>query len=142
MEARVLQQNSTDPGATTRGESTYGAAGKWLHWIVAALVSVQYVIAILMPGFGPKTVPGTLINLHLSFGVLIFIVVVTLFGFVSLPALVPAHARVGLVGGDVHTIMMWAMLALIGLHAAAALFHHFVRHDGTLLRMLPSSATH
>ena len=26
---------------------------------------------------------------------------------------------------------------LIGLHAAAALFHHYVLHDGTLLRMLP-----
>jgi cytochrome b561 len=27
---------------------------------------------------------------------------------------------------------------LIGLHAAAALFHHYVRRDGTLLRMLPA----
>jgi cytochrome b561 len=29
---------------------------------------------------------------------------------------------------------------LIGLHAAAALFHHFVMKDNTLLRMLPSRA--
>lgn len=26
---------------------------------------------------------------------------------------------------------------LIGLHAAAALFHHYVQRDDTLLRMLP-----
>jgi cytochrome b561 len=28
---------------------------------------------------------------------------------------------------------------LIVLHAAAALYHHLARHDGTLRRMLPSS---
>ena len=27
---------------------------------------------------------------------------------------------------------------LIGLHAAAALFHHYVTHDNTLSRMLPA----
>jgi cytochrome b561 len=29
------------------------------------------------------------------------------------------------------------MLALVGLHAAAGLYHHFVRDDGVLKRMLP-----
>jgi cytochrome b561 len=33
---------------------------------------------------------------------------------------------------------MWVLLALVGLHAAAALYHHVVRHDGTLKRMLPN----
>lgn len=36
------------------------------------------------------------------------------------------HATIGTIG-----------YALIGLHAAAALFHHYVMHDNTLLRMLP-----
>jgi cytochrome b561 len=35
---------------------------------------------------------------------------------------------------------MWALLWLIGLHLAA-LFHHFVRHDGTLRRMLSSTGS-
>jgi cytochrome b561 len=40
--------------------------------------------------------------------------------------------------GDVHGLLAnYAMLALVGLHAVAALYHHFVRHDGVLKRMLP-----
>ena len=35
-------------------------------------------------------------------------------------------------------ILAWGMLALIGLHAAAALFHHYVRRDDVLRSMLPS----
>ena len=37
--------------------------------------------------------------------------------------------------GDLHIYAMNAMLALIGLHSAAALFHHFVLKDGLLWRM-------
>lgn len=36
-----------------------------------------------------------------------------------------------------HEFGAWALLALIGLHAAAALFHHFVLRDGVLRAMLP-----
>jgi cytochrome b561 len=36
----------------------------------------------------------------------------------------------------VHRLARLAFIGLIGLHAAAALFHHFVLHDGTLKRML------
>jgi cytochrome b561 len=34
-------------------------------------------------------------------------------------------------------LAMWTLLVLIGLHACAALYHHFARHDDTLRRMLP-----
>jgi cytochrome b561 len=34
--------------------------------------------------------------------------------------------------------MMWTLLALIALHAAAALYHYFIRRDGVLQRMLPA----
>ena len=36
------------------------------------------------------------------------------------------HERIGTIG-----------YSLIGLHATAALFHHYMMHDNTLLRMLP-----
>ena len=36
----------------------------------------------------------------------------------------------------IHRLARLAFIALIGLHAAAALFHHFVLRDGTLRRML------
>jgi cytochrome b561 len=62
---------------------------------------------------------------------------VSLFGLVTLPSIAAPKARWALTAGDVHATAMWILLALVGLHAAAALYHHVVRHDGTLRRMLP-----
>lgn len=39
---------------------------------------------------------------------------------------------------DLHGYLAYALFALIGLHALAALWHHFVRHDGVLGRMWPT----
>jgi cytochrome b561 len=64
---------------------------------------------------------------------------VTLFGLVPLPALASPRDRWALVAGDVHTLMMWMLLGLVTLHASVALYHHFVRHDAVLLRMLPTA---
>jgi cytochrome b561 len=63
---------------------------------------------------------------------------VSVFGLVTLPAIAAPKARWALIAGDVHATAMWVLLALAGLHAAAALYHHVVRHDGTLKRMLPA----
>jgi superoxide oxidase len=38
----------------------------------------------------------------------------------------------------VHEVVAYLLLALIAMHAAAALFHHFVRRDDVLNAMLPS----
>jgi cytochrome b561 len=57
----------------------------------------------------------------------------------ALPHLVAAQSRIGRLSGGVHTYLAWALLTLIGLHAAAALYHYFVRHDGVLQRMLPGT---
>lgn len=62
---------------------------------------------------------------------------VTLFGLLALPELAAPRARWALTAGDIHGLLMWVLLALIGLHAAAALYHHFIRRDGVLRRMLP-----
>lgn len=39
--------------------------------------------------------------------------------------------------GDVHQFLGDAIMVLAGLHAAAAIFHHFVLKDGVLASMLP-----
>ena len=39
-----------------------------------------------------------------------------------------------------HRVGAWGLLALIGLHAAAALLHAFILRDGVLQRMLPWTA--
>jgi cytochrome b561 len=38
---------------------------------------------------------------------------------------------------DIHQALGWALIALMALHAGAALRHHFVFRDDTLRRMLP-----
>lgn len=37
--------------------------------------------------------------------------------------------------GDVHSALAWVLLALIGMHIGAALFHRFVRKDNVLQRI-------
>ncbi len=36
----------------------------------------------------------------------------------------------------IHRIMAWSLVAMIVLHVSGALWHHFVRRDGTLRKML------
>ncbi|HXD43045.1 MAG TPA: cytochrome b [Ramlibacter sp.] len=172
----------------------YGATAKALHWLIVLLVLPQFVVAVLMPDIGPRTQPGTLIDLHLSVGVLIVAVTavrlvnrlldpvplderdalawerpaarathlafyllllagpllgwasasahrlpVTLFGLVPLPALAAPRARWALTAGDIHSVAMWILLGLVAFHAAAALYHHIIRPDDVLRRMLPSA---
>ena len=63
---------------------------------------------------------------------------VNVFGIISLPAIAAPKARWALTAGDIHASMMWVLLALIALHAAAAFYHYLFVHDGVLQRMLPA----
>jgi cytochrome b561 len=40
-----------------------------------------------------------------------------------------------------HAIAAFALVALVAMHVGAALYHHFIRGDGVLLRMLPGLRT-
>lgn len=55
----------------------------------------------------------------------------------QVPALVAPNARLADALEDVHEAIASAGYALIGLHAAAALFHHYVVRDNTLRLMWP-----
>jgi len=59
---------------------------------------------------------------------------VGLFG-IHLPALSPTGSPIGHELGDIHGVLAWVVLGLIGLHVAGALFHQFVLRDGVLRRM-------
>jgi cytochrome b561 len=61
---------------------------------------------------------------------------IPLFGL-ELPALVGANQDLAGELKELHETLAVAGYWLIGLHAAAALFHQYVRRDGTLQRMLP-----
>lgn len=62
---------------------------------------------------------------------------VSLFGVIPLPALFEKGSRVGHELGDIHSVLAYVLLFLIGVHVAAALYHHLIVKDGTLRRMLP-----
>jgi cytochrome b561 len=53
------------------------------------------------------------------------------------PAFDPANKALRHLIGDWHALAANAILILAGVHAAAALFHHFILRDGVLRRMLP-----
>lgn len=56
-----------------------------------------------------------------------------------LPTLVEKTANRDVVRdvGEIHELAAFAIIALVVVHAGAALYHHFVRKDATLARMTP-----
>lgn len=62
---------------------------------------------------------------------------ITIFGVVPVPRLVAEGSSFGHMVGEWHGPLTWVLLVLVGLHAAAALVHHFVFRDQVLRRMLP-----
>lgn len=55
----------------------------------------------------------------------------------QLPALIGENKDLAKQIEEMHEIVGTAGYFLIGLHAAAALFHHYIKRDNTLSRMLP-----
>ncbi|MGR8930250.1 MAG: cytochrome b [Gammaproteobacteria bacterium] len=56
----------------------------------------------------------------------------------QLPALIGANKELGKFLKEIHEAVGEFGYYLIGLHALAALYHHYFQHDSTLTRMLPS----
>ena len=59
------------------------------------------------------------------------------FGLINLPRLVPADPALKSLALSLHNSLFWVLMALVLIHAGAALWHHLVRRDATLSRMLP-----
>jgi cytochrome b561 len=55
----------------------------------------------------------------------------------ELPALIGADKEFAKTLEEIHETAGTVGYYLIGFHALAALFHHYVKHDNTLVRMLP-----
>lgn len=62
------------------------------------------------------------------------------FGLVSIGPFMEANRALARPVKEVHELAAWALIALAGFHAVAALFHHYVLRDGVLLRMMPEKA--
>lgn len=168
----------------------YGTTAKIFHWLIVALLLVQYSIGWLMPDVhaGPPGVPMTF---HISSGIVILALIIlrfvwrlahpvapesslpawqrlsseavhwalyllvlattvsgwlfasfrgwsiSLFYLVPLPMLASKSAENVKAFDGWHQAMEWTLLALIGIHVAAAMAHIFVYRDRIMQRMLP-----
>jgi len=100
-----------------------GETARWERLLASAMHRLFYAVLLVGPFLGWAAASAHSVP-------------VKLFGIVTLPPLAPRKAQWGFEAGDVHGYAMWTLLCLVGLHAAAALYHHFVRHDDVLRRML------
>ncbi|HZR85617.1 MAG TPA: cytochrome b [Bradyrhizobium sp.] len=57
----------------------YGTTAKVLHWLIVALLIVQYLIGWLMPDIHRGMQPGVAMTMHLSCGLSIFVLIVLRF---------------------------------------------------------------
>jgi cytochrome b561 len=180
--------------ARTAEQPGYGGVAKFLHWLIVALLIVQFVAAWTMPDINPRTPPSTLVDLHFSIGVTIlfvalvrllwrwrypvpligdnvpvwqdwtarathFLLYLLLFvlpilgwvdaGFrglsinfyeiVTIPPIVGASRALAGKTGDIHTLVSYVLLGVVGLHVLATLYHHFWLRDRVFYRMLPGN---
>ncbi|TCT19400.1 cytochrome b561-like protein [Thiobaca trueperi] len=58
------------------------------------------------------------------------------FGLFSVPAILTGLPDQADLAGEVHLVLAIALVTLAAVHALAALKHHFIDRDATLLRML------
>ena len=57
-------------------------------------------------------------------------------GFIELPKFMETWEGLAKILSLLHSIGGWLLVVLIALHIAGALFHHAIRRDGTLMRMI------
>jgi cytochrome b561 len=93
-----------------------GTAAKLVHWVLYALLALTL-------GLG-------LFNMWVRGDMIV--------GFGRIPAFDPSQPSLRETIEDRHALAANCLVILAGLHAAAALFHHFVLRDGVLRRMKPA----
>lgn len=98
---------------------------RWQVHSARAIHALLYLLLIVVPVLG--WINASYRGMPISF-----------FDLVRVPPLVGIHAAGWRRTGDIHTLIAeYAILPLVGLHVAAALYHYFVRRDRVLQRMLP-----
>jgi len=102
----------------------------WAGIAILALVAVRILLRVVN-GAPPPDEPSRVTALlaraaHLAFYLLL----------VAMPVTGLLHYYGGLPTGEIHELGKPLFIVLIALHVAATLWHQFVRHDGTLRRMV------
>lgn len=97
------------------------------------------------PGISGRLAVGTHYLLYALLAVVVLLGVAcvwsrgdTLFNLFTVPAFDPNNKKLSKVASDLHALAANTLLAVAGLHAAAAIFHHAVLKDRVLRRMWPN----
>jgi cytochrome b561 len=106
--------------ARTRRERLEQAVAHWMH---IALYAVM--LGLLLTGYLISTADGRGIEV---------------FELFKVPALPWSINNQEDIAGDIHEILAWSLIVLVAVHALAALKHHFIDKDKTLIKMLKPSA--
>jgi cytochrome b561 len=101
--------------------------GRWGDRSAAAVQVALYALLLIVPALG--------ITVQLARGRAL-----PVFGLFDIASPWPADRALARSLKDLHGTIANVLLGIAALHAAAALFHHFVLRDRTLGRMLPSAA--
>lgn len=114
---RLAHRPPALPGSVTPAERRAAHAAHWGLYTLMVLMPLTGWMMVSGPGPGPAR--------PLSW-----------FGVFDVPLLPVGKAASGL-GANAHGVLGWLMLALVVLHIAGALRHHFLLRDATLARMAP-----
>lgn len=99
-------------------------APRWQQLTASLVHSLLYVVLLMMPmtGFLMTQFGGRATNM---------------FGLFEIPLMVLPDREIGRLLNQLHTDLIWTALVLLTLsHVGAALYHHVVKKDATLKRML------
>ena len=97
------------------------------RWQIVAAHAVHHLLYLLIVAV---PLSGWLMSSALGFPVVWF-------GVLPLPDLIAKNKELGEALKEVHEALNFTLLALVVVHVAAALKHHFFDRDATLVRMLP-----
>jgi len=186
-----VRSHSASQVVESRDADRYGPVAMFLHWMVAALILIAWLLPQATELVG-RHEAAVLIGLHRSIGVTVFAMVllravwrfvspppalprqtsrvvrlashaghavlyllmlavpvlgmlftwaagrdISVFGLFTLPAPFAQNDNLHDLFEDLHALAANAIMALAGLHVAAALMHQYVLKDGLLARMLP-----
>lgn len=116
--ARIVSRlRSETPPILPTPPASQALVAKLVHLALYALMLVMPILGLLILSGAGKAIP--------------------FFGLFTLPPLIGENKELADTLKEIHETFGKVGYALIGLHAVAAIYHHRVVHDNTMLRMMP-----
>jgi len=118
---RIWQALNTTPNALT--------AAKWQQVSATIMHHGLYMIMLFL------MVSGYLISTADGRAIIVF-------DLIHIPALPWSINHQEDIAGDIHALLAWLLISMVVLHAFAAIKHHFIDKDRSLVRMLKVDTSH